>query len=293
MNIWRVIVKIKGFLKKLNDDCIDAYSAQAAFFIMLSFITFIILLLSLLKYVPVSESEFIDMATEAIPLYIKPIIVTIIEEAYNHSAGFLSISIVAAIWSSAKGFLSLNKGLNRVYNVEETRNYIILRIRACVLTLILVLSIILSLGLIVFGNYLQSRIDMYLPIISVIVHTILKMKAIYMPIIFVTIFVIIYTVIPNRKMRIRNQIPGALICAAAWYGFSFFFSIYVEYSSNLSKMYGSLTTLILAMLWLYFCMYIILICAEINSYFEDYFAKLKLSKLKKKFDKIEKKKNSN
>ena len=39
-------------------------------------------------------------------------------------------------------------------------------------------------------------------------------------------------------------------------------------------MYGSLTTIVLVMLWLYFCMYIILLGAEINSYFEDQFRRV-------------------
>ena len=48
----------------------------------------------------------------------------------------------------------------------------------------------------------------------------------------------------------------------------------MEYSPGLANMYGSLTTIVLVMLWLYFCMYIILIGAEINSYFEDQFRRI-------------------
>ena len=48
----------------------------------------------------------------------------------------------------------------------------------------------------------------------------------------------------------------------------------MEYSPGLANMYGSLTTIVLVMLWLYFCMYIILIGAEINSYFEDQFRRV-------------------
>lgn len=40
-------------------------------------------------------------------------------------------------------------------------------------------------------------------------------------------------------------------------------------SSGFSNMYGSLTTIVLILLWLYFCMYIMLIGAEINAYFEE------------------------
>ena len=77
---------------------------------------------------------------------------------------------------------------------------------------------------------------------------------------------------PNRKATLRSQVPGAVICALAWYVFSFGLSIYVQYFNGFS-MYGSLTTIVLVMLWLYFCMYIMMACAEFNVIFEDIFRK--------------------
>ena len=82
-----------------------------------------------------------------------------------------------------------------------------------------------------------------------------------------------YKFLPNRKATLKSQLPGAVISAVAWSVFSLIFSIYLEYF-NVSNMYGSLTTLIMIMLWVYFCMFIVLLGAEINAYFEDKFRKL-------------------
>ena len=60
--------------------------------------------------------------------------------------------------------------------------------------------------------------------------------------------------------------PGAVFTSVAWAVFSYVFSIYLEYASNMSVLYGSLTTLVVVMLWLYFCMYLLFIGAEINQY---------------------------
>ena len=60
-----------------------------------------------------------------------------------------------------------------------------------------------------------------------------------------------------------------MISAVAWSLFSLGFSVYLDYYDGFSNMYGSLTTIILILLWLYFCMYIVLIGAEINAYFEE------------------------
>lgn len=88
-------------------------------------------------------------------------------------------------------------------------------------------------------------------------------------IVLIIIFLMIYKFLPNRNASFRSQLPGAVISAVAWSLFSLGFSIYLDVYDGFSNMYGSLTTIILILLWLYFCMYIMLIGAEINAYFEE------------------------
>ena len=65
-------------------------------------------------------------------------------------------------------------------------------------------------------------------------------------------------------MNISHHVPGAILSAAGWMIFSYAFSVYIDEYSGFSNTYGSLTTVILMMLWLYFGMYITLIGAEFN-----------------------------
>ena len=88
----------------------------------------------------------------------------------------------------------------------------------------------------------------------------------------IAFFDVIFTALPNRKLSFRGQLPGAVICGVAWYVFSFGLSVYVDYFNGFS-MYGSLTTIALIMLWLYFCMYIMMMSAEVNVVFNAYFRK--------------------
>ena len=73
-----------------------------------------------------------------------------------------------------------------------------------------------------------------------------------------------YKFLPNRKDWLRKQIPGALFSAIGWQVVSWIFSMYLDIFEGFSDMYGSLTTIVLIMLWLYFCMYCILLGAEVN-----------------------------
>lgn len=66
-----------------------------------------------------------------------------------------------------------------------------------------------------------------------------------------------------------KHLPGAVFAAIGWMVVSWVFSVYVDIFEGFSSMYGSLTTIVLIMLWLYFCMYSILIGGVINVMFYD------------------------
>ena len=84
--------------------------------------------------------------------------------------------------------------------------------------------------------------------------------------VLILLFGLIYTYIPDTKLKFTEQVPGACFAAVVWSVFSWGFSMYVSYGNGYS-IYGSLTIIVIIMLWMYFCMYIILIGAYLNRYF--------------------------
>ena len=269
--IKKIIKLVRGFLKAMNEDHVGAYAAQSAYFIMLSFIPFIILLLTLIQYTTLTRADIYGAAQVIFPDSMNGFVIDIINEVYSKRAVTISLSAITAAWSAGKGFLALMRGMNSVYDVEEQRNYIILRFRSAIYTIVFVISIILSLVVLVFGNSIHQAAVVHLPFLAVITGMILQLKDVVAIAFFTLVFMLLYKFVPNRKARLLSQAPGAVFSSVCWYLFSIGFSLYVTYTPGLNNMYGSLTTIILAMLWLYFCMYIILLGAEINSYFEEQF----------------------
>lgn len=266
---WKIMGGIRLFVKKCRNDNISAFAAQSAFFIILSIIPFLMLFISLVQYTPISESMVMETVKRTMPGYVSPFLISVIHEIYNRSIGLISVTAIVAIWAAAKGIQYLSGGLNAVYDIEETRNYFSLRLRAMLYTLVLVVAIVLSLMLLIFGNSIQSLLVQYLPIVGRLTKVVLSLRTLIMLSVFILFFAILFKMLPNRKATLKSQLPGSVLCALAWSVFSYGLSVYVDYFNGFS-MYGSLTTIVLVMLWLYFCMYILLICGEINNILEDY-----------------------
>lgn len=270
----KIIKEAMRFYEECKDDNVTAYAAQSAYFTLLSVIPFLLFFGALLKYTPVSLEFLIKGVTLVLPDYISGFLVSIIRETYESPVGLLSISAIVAIWSAAKGIQYLTDGLNRMYDLVETRNWLKMRFWSVIYTFIMIFSIVLMLVLLVFGRTLQNWLAHYFPAIAGIAHVLLKLKSLIGIGGLTFIFALFYWAFPNRKgkggQRITywRQIPGAFICAVAWYVFSFGVSIYVNYFHGFSS-YGSLTTIALIMFWLYVCMYILMVCAEVNNQYSE------------------------
>ena len=260
---------IRGFLRRFNEDHVGAYAAQSAYFILLSFIPFVLLLVTLVQYTPLTQEIVTTALVRIVPEEFSSFVEGVVREIFWKSPAYVPLSAVIALWSAGKGVNALTNGLNCVYRVEETRGYLINRLRSTVYTLIFVVAVVLTLILLVFGNQIQAGIAARFPMIAKVTSFIIGMRTFITLVFLGLVFLLIYKFVPNRRASFKSQIPGAMVSAVAWSLFSLAFSVYIDFTPGSINMYGSLTTLVLIMLWLYFCMWILLIGAEINSYFED------------------------
>lgn len=257
---------VRLFGQKIDDDHIQAYSAQAAFFIIISFFPFIMLLFSIVKLFPLTESSMLLLFSQVFPSGVNSMVVPIISQIYDTTASgtLISLTAITTLWSAGKGFLAIMKGLNAVYEIKETRSYLFLRVTSALYTLIFAVMVIITMILFVFGNRLFIWIEKRFPRLADMALVIISLRTIVGLITLVIFFLLIFIVIPNRKTTIMQEIPGAIISAAGWMGFSYAFSFYIDNFSNFSATYGSLTAIVLFMLWMYFLMYILFLGAECN-----------------------------
>ena len=277
--VMRWGIALAGFIKRMKEDHVGAYAAQSAYFFLMSCIPLLLLIMTLIRYLPITEYDFVVMMMRVVPEEFQNLVYMVVAEVFSKSGAVVPISALFTAWTAAKGIQSLYNGLNTVYHVPVVPNYLTARLISALYTIVFVAAIAITLILMVFGSSIQHGLAAHYPLAADLTAAIVHMRVLITLSFLVFTFLVLYKFVPNRRATWKSQFPGAALSAAAWLVFSFGFSLYVQLSNSFSNMYGSLTTLILVMLWLYICMYILLIGAEINAYFEDRFRRMRVEVL--------------
>lgn len=264
----KAITKVNNFLKKLEKHHVNEYAVQCAYYVILAFIPFLILLFSLIQYTSIAKEAIYFLAEDIIPGNISDFVEGVIKEASFKSIGTLSLSIVFTLWSAGKGFFALCKGFHYIYETPKEYNYWYLKLKSIICIIIFILMTVVALFLIAFGNTIVTFIHSKYARLSTTINFILNWRIIWQCLILFLIFWLMYKYVPNHKVKFKSQIPGAAFAAVGWYALSYVFSMYLKIFKNFSIIYGSLTSIILLMIWVYWCMYAVLLGAEINSWME-------------------------
>lgn len=253
-------------LDNMNKDHVSEYSAQCSYYIILSFIPFVILLITLIQYTNVNQQTLFDVISKIIPTSMSGFILDIVKEVYSKSIGTISISIIFTLWSAGKGLYALTKALYEIYEVKDKKSNSLIRLKLISLlqTIAFIALITVGLVLLVFGNSLVSivrqnfgKLENY-NIVSGIITEIGFILGTFI------VFLFIYKFMPRGKNTFKSQIPGAIFGAISLNVVSFVFSKYLDIFKGFSITYGSLTTLMLIMMWTFACFYTLFLGAELN-----------------------------
>ena len=257
-----LIKSITRLVREISAKRIDIYSACAAFYIFVSFIPFTLIVLSTIKYLPFSKLDLLEFIKDILLLDPNGLISGMIDEMYSQGIAVLSVSIIAALWTSGKGIAGITKGLNEINDVKGTRNYIYLRTRSAICTLLMMIGMILMLVIAVFGNTITEIVKSYVTIPPQIIN-LLSLKNVFMAVVLFVLFMFLFCVLPYTKIRIRSQIPGAALASIIWVLFTRLFSFYLS-TFNGYSMYGSFAVILIIGVWLYTGMYIMFMGALAN-----------------------------
>lgn len=245
---------------------VSACAAQTAFFLIISSFPLAMLLITLIGYIPGLEEQMLQSGLSRImPELVDDFVNTIFSEIYaGRNLTLISVAAVSTLLAASKGFISLIRGMNLVYGIKEQRNYFVVRGMAVLCTVSLIFAIVVTLIVMVFGAHIGNLVIYYFPSLAKATFALVSFRAILVFLLLTVLFLTLYLAAPNRRSTLRNELPGAMLSALGWILFSLLYSFYLDRVNT--YVYGSLTAIVFIMLWLYACIYILFIGAEINCY---------------------------
>ncbi len=264
-----MVKKIKAILKKLY--CIIRkpemliLPANLAFFLVLSVIPIFILIGLIASTFSLSLDAVIDFIGENLPSQVTEILATFISgKGIDFNVGFFTIT---AFILASNGPHSIIVTSNTLYNFEQG-SYLNRRIKAIILTILLVMLFIFIIVVLAFGNSILMAIFEIgiLKNFSNFAYSLF----VYLkwPIAFFIIFFnikLIYTIAPDKNVPSRYVNKGAIFTTLGWVLTTAIYSYYVSHFSKYDIFYGSLSNIIILMMYIYFLSYILVLGIAINS----------------------------
>ena len=128
----------------------------------------------------------------------------------------MSVGLILAIWSASNGMSAIINSFNVAYDVEDSRNGIVVKLLSILYTLVLGAVFVVAVVLITLGPVINKFLFGPLGIDNQI-EWIFNLVRIVIPLIIIfIIFTVLYSVAPNVKTKLRSVIPGAIFTSIIW-----------------------------------------------------------------------------
>jgi len=256
------------FWKGLMEGAITTRASSLAFNFFLAFFPSIIVFFTLIPYIPIHglQEMLMELLTVVLPPSTNEVTFSTLDDIINNPrGGLLSIGFILALYFSTNGINSLIEAFNASYHISETRPIIRQRILSLALTLLLSCMLIIAMGLIIFGKFAVTHLTEYEIITQYAGELILYGKWFTILIMLFFGIAILFHLGPSIKSKWRLFTPGSISATLGIIITSIGFNYYIYNFSQYNKIYGSIGTLMIILIWMYFNSIILLTGFELNA----------------------------
>lgn len=257
---------IKRLLFRIKDDDIAALASMLSYSLLLSFFPFLIFIMTLAGYSSLKSDYIILQLKPLLPHSAYSLVSAFVKEILSvRNGNLLSFSIIFTVFAASNGFKAVIKGLNKAYDEKEHRSFIKIQLLSVLCTLGLTAITIITMFLLIFGEFITSKlaIKWNYSFFSLIIWNLFRYTIIISSMLL--IFTLLYKFTPCRKLKFSEVFPGSVFACAGWIIVSIVFSFYVNNFGNYSKVYGSIGTVIILMIWIFLTSLIIISGGELNA----------------------------
>lgn len=260
---------ISFFLKEIAKPDLSTRASAIAFNFFMALFPATIFLFSLLAYVPIENFPqlFMTMIERFVPASTYEVIsLTILDIVGNQRSSLLSFGFLTAIYFSSNGVYTIMGAFNKGFEIFSSRNEWNKRLLSLGLTIALTFLLIFAIVVLVSGSYVINHVVGSYFENSNVSFVLLNLMR-YLIVISLLFFAlsILYHYGPSTLEKWRFISPGASLATILFIVSSQVFSFYIENFSTYNKLYGSIGTLIIIMLWIFINAFVLLIGFELNA----------------------------
>lgn len=267
----KVLNFIRVLIKKTLENELMLMSNALTYKLLIAIFPFIIFLMTLLGFSNLNVEGYIIEASKTLPEPIENILIVFVKEVvHTKSVSLLSTSFLVTIYSASTGFNSIIQGLNRAYGQEDTRNFILKRGTSVMLVFIFAILVNCSLLFFIFSDYIGKLIIKYTPLEFIPYFLDSIFLYIFIALVLLVMVLVIYKISISRKVTLKSILPGAIISVFSWLILSKGFNIYINNFSKYSKIYGSIGSIFVLVIWLNMISLVLLLGGQINAILEKY-----------------------
>ncbi len=260
---WKIIRELYSRFRRHN---ISYTAGQIAYFFILSVFPFLIFVNALIASFDIPGNAAISFLEPFFPEQIVAFIAQYLEYINAQSGvSLLSFGIFLALFSASKSVRSLASAFNRAYDISQRRGFFAQIFFSMLFIFLFALIFLACVVLVAFGNDFVSKLIANIALAFAFVDLFSIWRWITTAVILFFTMSVIYKIIPSKKIKFSETIPGTLFSLAGFLLLTGGFSFYVNNIVSSSLFYGSVGAVILLMLWMYFAGIILILGAELNS----------------------------
>ncbi len=266
MPLYDVVV---FFFKGIRQSSLISRANALSFTFLLALFPGILFFFTLIPYIPIENLQ------ETIMSYIHSAlpenVYATVEETINnivsqHHGGLLSLGFFVSIYFSTQGMMGLMKAFNRTSHTLETRSNFKLRLLSILMVFIMTLIIIIAAALLISSGYIIHYLEATNTLKSEVTRFLMEAgKWIITLFIIFTAISLVYYLAPAAKRYFRFISAGSTLATVLSFLFILGFNYYIENFGQYNKLYGSIGTLVILMLWINLNAIVVLIGFELNA----------------------------
>lgn len=257
------------FFRGLFNGSLTTRASSVAFHFFLALFPFIIFLFTLIPYIPITDFQdtLLDLFEDVIPSDTYDMVEsTIFDIVKRQNTGLLSLSFVLTFFFSTNGVSAIMDGFNSTWHAIETKSWWQQRLAAMFIMVSLSVLVIIAIALITTGGIaINFLIEMEWIKGDFTIVMLLVMKwLIIIALTFLSVSLLYYYA-PAERRTYRFFSPGSILATGLLIVGTLGFNFYIINFSRYNALYGSIGTLMVFMLWIFFNAFILLIGFELNA----------------------------